>query len=49
MARIIKVDFSKEGKELREMTKKLRAEKRESLSENQRIDFLLSKQAGVCH
>ena len=31
MGQVIKVDFSKEGKQLREMTKKLRAEKREPL------------------
>ena len=47
MAHIIKVDFSREARELREMTKKLRNEKREPLSKNQKIDFCLCKQAGV--
>ena len=47
MGQIIKVDFSKEGKELRVMTKKLREEKREPLSENQRIDFMLNLQANA--
>ena len=49
MGRLINVDFSKEGKLLREMTKKLRQEKREPLSKNQKIDYCLSKQAGVIH
>ena len=49
MGRLIKVDFSKEGKLLREMTIKLRQEKSEPLTKNQKIDFCLCKQAGVRH
>ena len=49
MGLLIRVDFSKEGRELREMTKKLRQEKSEPLSKNQKIDYALSKQAGVRH
>ncbi len=41
MAQVIHVDFSKKGRELREMTKKLRQEKSEPLSKNQKIDWML--------
>jgi hypothetical protein len=47
MRKVIHVDFSKKGKELREMTKKLREEKREPLSKNQKIDYMLNKQANA--
>jgi len=47
MGRLIKVDFSKKGRELREMTKKLRYEKREPLSKNQKIDYMLNLQANA--
>ena len=47
MGKVIYVDFSKEGRELREMTNKLRAEKREPLSKNQKIDYMLNLQANA--
>ena len=49
MGQVIKVDFSKEGKELREMTKKYRAEKREPLSKLEKIGFVFQKQSGIRH
>ncbi len=45
MAQVFKVDFSKKARELRAMKKQLRAEKKEPLTNNQKIDYMLNKQA----
>lgn len=49
MEKVIKVDFSKEGKELRRMEKERSAEKREPISDIEKIGFVFQKQAGVIH
>lgn len=41
---LLKIDFSPRAKQLREMTKKLHAEKGEELTQIQKVFYLLQKQ-----